>query len=145
MMAQASSTITVARFVFGSVTVAIIATLMQSQTKVHYAHLAERVTPQSQLGHYLLGLQAHYVSLGASLQQAMSYAAQTISGILQGQSYLLAMQDVFWLGLVLSVAALLVAFFVRESSNAAPINEGTLSEEEKAEAMKAREEAMIGG
>jgi DHA2 family multidrug resistance protein len=145
MMAQASSTITVARFVFGSVTVAIIATLIQSQTKVHFAHLAERVTPQSQLGHYLLGLQAHYVSLGVSLQQAMSYAAQTISGILQGQSYLLAMQDVFWLGLVLSVAALLVAFFVRESFNAAPINEGTLSEEEKAEAMKAREEAMIGG
>ena len=144
MMAQASSTITVVRFVFGSVTVAIISTLLQAQTKGHYAHLAEHVTPQSPLGHYLLGLQAHYVSLGASLQQAMSDAAQTISGMLKGQSYLLAMQDVFWLGLVLSVVALVVAFFVRESSRAVPINDGTLSEEEKVEAMKAREEAMVG-
>ncbi|HEY3991387.1 MAG TPA: DHA2 family efflux MFS transporter permease subunit [Ktedonobacteraceae bacterium] len=145
MLTQASSTLTVMRFVFGSVSVAIIATLMQSQTNVHYAHLAELVTPQSTLGHYMLALQAHYVALGANLSQALSYAARSISGLLQEQAYLLAMQDTFWLGAVLSIAAILTTFFVRSSSNADPVDDLTLSEEERAEAMKAREEAMMAG
>ena len=145
MLTQASSTLTVMRFVFGSVSIAIIATLLQSQTKVHYAHMAELVTPQSSLGHYMLALQAHYVSLGASLSQALSYAAHSISGILEGQSYLLAMQDTFWLGVVLSIAAIIAALFVRSSAKAAPVDDLTLSEEEKVEAMKAREEAMMAG
>jgi DHA2 family multidrug resistance protein len=145
LLTQASSTLTVMRFVAGSIGVAIIATLLQSQTKVHYAHLAELVTPQSSLGHYMLGLQAHYVAMGASFSQALRYAASSISGLLEQQAYLLAMQDTFWLALGLSVAAVIMAFFVRSSAKNNPADDASLSEEERAEAAKAREEAMMAG
>lgn len=145
LLTQASSTLTVMRFVAGSIGVAIIATLLQSQTKVHYAHLAEMVTPQSPLGHYMLGIQAHYVAMGASFSQALSYAASSISGLLERQAYLLAMQDTFWLALGLSVAAVIMAFFVRSSAKNNPADDASLSEEERAEAAKAREEAMMAG
>ncbi len=50
---QATSVNTTVRFVISSFAVAVMATLVQTQTAIHYAHLAEQVTPSSPLGQLL--------------------------------------------------------------------------------------------
>ncbi|BCL82169.1 putative MFS-type transporter YhcA [Ktedonobacteria bacterium brp13] len=139
-MAQASAVSTTIRFVGSSLAVAIIATLVQSQTKLHYAHLAERVTPNSSQGQLVNLLQALFISHGFPVAYAQAYAVKTIGGLLERQSYMLAMQDAFWITLVLAILAIVASFFVgsRRSKASAVV---TLSEEEIA----ARREALIAG
>lgn len=139
-MAQASAVSTTIRFVGSSLAVAIIATLVQSQTKLHYAHLAERVTASSSQGQLVKLLQALFISHGFPVSYAQAYAVKTIGGLLERQSYMLAMQDAFWLTLVLAILAIVASFFVgsRRSKASTVV---TLSEEEIA----ARREALIAG
>jgi EmrB/QacA subfamily drug resistance transporter len=117
---QATSLSTALRFVASSLGVAVLATLVQTQTSVHYAHLAERVTQATPLGQYLLQLQAYFVSQGASLALAKQTAIQVIAGMVQQQAYVLAMQDAFWVSLGLAIVALIAAFFVRTQRESAP-------------------------
>ncbi|GCE26328.1 MFS transporter [Dictyobacter alpinus] len=140
MLAQATAVSTTLRFVGSSLAVAIVATLVQSQTKLHYAHLAERVTPDSPLGQLVPRLQALFISHGASTTAAYGTALRTIGGLVQRQAYVLAMQDAFWLSLALAILAIVASFFVssgRRKSQPAQIE--PLSDEEA----KAREEAMM--
>lgn len=141
---QATSVSTALRFVASSLGVAVLGTVVQSQTSVHYAHLADQVTPASPLGQLAMRLQALFMAQGAALQQAQAAAIQTISGMVQQQAYVLAMQDAFWLSLALAIVALISAFFVRTEKVADEPAEGApLSEEERAEQARAREEAML--
>lgn len=112
-LAQASSVSTTVRFVMSSFAVAVMATLVQSQVAIHYAHLAEMVTPSSPLGQLIPQLQALFMRTGASASAAYTTALQLISGILQERATILAMQDAFWLSLALNGVALVAAFFVR--------------------------------
>src|SRR5579859_1515874 len=77
---QASAVSTTLRFVASSLTIAILATLVQTQTKVHYTHLAEQVIPGSPLGELMAQMQLLYQSKGASNAEAHSAVVQTISG-----------------------------------------------------------------
>lgn len=142
-MSQASAVSTTLRFVGSSLAVAIISTLVQTQTKIHYDHLAELVTAASPAGHMIQQLQAAFVAQGASLSQAYSSALQIISGQLQLQSYVLAMQDAFWLTLALTVVALIAAFFVQTARSQPAPSDRPLTEEERAEEQRAREEASM--
>src|SRR5579885_3381688 len=112
-LAQASSVSTTVRFVMSSFAVAVMATLVQSQVAIHYAHLAEMVTPASPLGQLVPQLQALFMRTGASASAAYATALQLISGILEQRATILAMQDAFWLSLALNLVALVAAFFVR--------------------------------
>ena len=112
-LAQASSVSTTVRFVMSSFAVAVMATLVQSQTAVHYAHLAEMVIPSSPLGQLIPQLQALFMQTGASASAAYAAAVQTVSGILRQRATILAMQDAFGLSLILNGIAIVAAFFVR--------------------------------
>ena len=112
-LAQASSVSTTVRFVMSSFAVAVMATLVQSQTAIHYAHLAEMVTPSSPLGQLVPQLQALFMQTGASASVAYAAAIQSIIGIIQQRATILAMQDAFWLSLGLNCIAIVAAFFVR--------------------------------
>ena len=114
-LAQASSLNTVARAVASSLGIAILATLVQTQTIVHYEHLAEQVTPSSQLGQLFPQLQALFVSAGGDLISAQAAALQTISGLVQEQSYVLAIQDAFTFSLVVTFLAIIAVLFVSKS------------------------------
>lgn len=141
---QASSVSTTARFVMSSFAVAVMATLVQTQTSIHYAHLAEMVTPASPLGRLVPELQALWMSQGASASAAYSAAIQVISGLVQEQATILAMQDAFWLSAALAVVAIIATFFVRSRRPQPGMIEGEpMSEEERAEVARAREEAMM--
>lgn len=144
-LSQATSVNTTVRFVISSLAVAVIATLVQTQTSVHYSHLAEQVTATSPLGQLTLQLQALFASRGASLSTAYATAIQVVSGLVQRQATILAMQDAFRLSVVLTIGAIIASFFVRSRRAPAPTPqaERPLTAQEQEEANSAREEAML--
>jgi DHA2 family multidrug resistance protein len=110
---QATSVNTTLRFVTSSFAVAVMATVVQTQTSVHYSHLAEQVTPWSPLGLLVSRLQALFILHGASASAAYTAAVQLLIRQLHQLATVLAMQDAFRLSLLLTVAAIVAAFFVR--------------------------------
>lgn len=110
--ALASSLYTVIRFVFTSLGVAVLASLVQTQTKVHYTHLAELVTPASRLGQLILRLQALFLAQGADRISAGVAAIQRVIQLVERQAAVLAVQDAFWLALLALLVALIPVFFV---------------------------------
>src|SRR5437762_2310855 len=85
-VADASTITTVTRSVAASMGVALLATYVQTQTKVHFTHLAEQVTASSSLGQLLPRLQGLFLLHGADAQSARSAALQLIARFLQRQS-----------------------------------------------------------
>ncbi len=134
---QATSVNTTVRFVISSFAVAVMATLVQTQTAIHYAHLAEQVTPSSPLGQLLPGLQALFMLRGASASAAFAAAIQVISGLVQRQASILAFQDAFHISVALTVVAIIAACFIRYRRPQPTI----ITERE--EEVKAKEEAML--
>jgi len=118
-LAQASSLSTVSRSVSSSLGIAILATLVQSQSAVHYAHLAEQVTPFSKLGGLVFALQAYFVAHGAGVVAAHAAALQEIALFVKGQAFILSMQDAFRFTMITIVIALIALFFVRNSATSA--------------------------
>ena len=119
-VADASTITTVTRSVGASMGIAILATFVQTQTKVHFAHLAEQVTVGSPLGQLLPRLQGLFMQHAANAQSASSAALQLIARILQRQSYLLAIQDAFFLIIALVVLAIVATLFIKERRRPAP-------------------------
>jgi EmrB/QacA subfamily drug resistance transporter len=141
-LAQATAVNTTARFVISSLAVAVIATLVQTQTSVHYAHLAEMVTPATPLGRLVPEIQALLMQQGASASLAYQTTIQYLILLIQSQATILAMQDAFRVSLVLTVAAIIAAFFVRSrrtQTRTVRSEEQPLTDEERAasEAMSA--------
>jgi EmrB/QacA subfamily drug resistance transporter len=147
-LAQASSLNTVGRAVSSSLGIAVIATLVQTQTQVHFGHLAEQVTASSRIGQLLPQLQAYFVAHGASMQAARTAALQVIAGLLQSQSFVLALHDAFVLTIFVIVLAIIATLFVRGSRRPARIQEPSLSPvvpPETEEAQGVRAEATLAG
>ena len=117
---QASAISTVSRALSSSLGIAILATLVQTQSQIHYGHLAEKVTASSQIGQIIPFIQAYYVAHGASLAAAHQAAIQLISLFLKGQAFVLAFQDGFRLTIFVIGLALIATFFVRSTRRQRP-------------------------
>ena len=122
-IADASTITTVTRSVGASMGIAVLATFVQTQTKVHFTHLAEQVTASSTIGQLLPRLQGLFMLHGADAQSARSAALQLIARFLQRQSYLLAIQEAFLLIIGLVVLAIVATLFVKERRRSAPSSE----------------------
>src|SRR6266536_1632664 len=122
-IADASTITTVTRSVGASMGIAILATFVQTQTKVHFTHLAEQVTASSTIGQLLPRLQGLFMLHGSDAQSARSAALQLIERFLQRQSYLLAIQAAFFLIIGLVVLAIVATLFVKERRRPAPSSE----------------------
>ncbi len=112
-IADGTTLITVVRSVFASLGIAVLATLVQTQTKVHFTHLAEQVTASSSIGQLLPRIEGLFLLRGADMHSAASAALQIIAGYVTRQGYLLAMRDAFFLTLILTFIAIVATFFVR--------------------------------
>jgi EmrB/QacA subfamily drug resistance transporter len=142
-LAQASSISTVTRAVSSSLGIAVLATLVQTQSQVHYNNLAQQVTASSKLGQLLPFLQAYFFTRGASVAEANTAALQVISGLITRQSFVLALQDAFLLTLVVIALAIIATLFVHGSRKASridepspvPANQGQESDSAGAEAL----------
>jgi EmrB/QacA subfamily drug resistance transporter len=140
--AQASTLYTVLRFVSTSLGIAVLATLVQTQAKIHYGHLAEQVTPASPLGQLASRLQTFFVQHGASLNDARAAAIQEVARLVQRQGYMLAIQDAFWLVLLVLMASIIAACFIRMRKYTPPVSQ-QVERDSKSEAEML--EAMIPG
>ena len=140
-VADASTITTVTRSVAASMGVALLATYVQTQTKVHFTHLAEQVTASSPLGQLLPRLQGLFLLHGADVQSARSAALQLIARLLQRQGYLLALQDAFFVVIVLIALAIVATLFVKEKRRSVPSQE---SPESDAGESAPKEPALVG-
>ena len=140
-VADASTITTVTRSVAASMGVALLATYVQTQTKVHFTHLAEQVTASSPLGQLLPRLQGLFLLHGADAQSARSAALQLIARFLQRQGYLLALQDAFFVVIALIALAIVATLFVKEKRRSVPSQE---SPESDAGESAPKEPALVG-
>lgn len=112
---QASSLNTVIRFVFTSLGIAVLATLVQSRAAAHLTTLAEPARPTSP------------AAFGALSQQALN----------------LAVQDAFWLTLGAFLLAFLVMFFIRVPRQPARTAEPAAPQEGEADREHSDEKARL--
>ncbi|GAC1636838.1 MAG: hypothetical protein NVS4B9_30000 [Ktedonobacteraceae bacterium] len=113
-VSDASTITTVVRSIGASIGIAILSTIVQTQTKVHFTHLAEQVTASSRLGQLLPQLQELFILHGANAESARATAMQLIARFVQQQGYLLAIQDAFFLIIGLIALAIVATLFVKE-------------------------------
>ena len=111
-LSQASSLNSVIRSVAGSVGVAVLSSLVQTQTSFHYAHLAEQVTAISPTAALLQQQTAFFMARGASLQAATFAAAQLLIRQLQQQANMLAIDDAFLFTLAIAIAAIVLVLLI---------------------------------
>jgi EmrB/QacA subfamily drug resistance transporter len=112
-LSQASSLITVIRFIAGSLIVAILGTFVQTQQQVHYTHLAEQVVPGSPMGQLISIIQAHMQARGMDLVTAKQAAILQVIQLVQQQAYDLALQDGYRLLFVLIIPAVVAVLFIK--------------------------------
>ncbi|MDQ2902777.1 MAG: multidrug efflux MFS transporter [Chloroflexota bacterium] len=112
-LAQASSLNTVARAISSSLGIAILATVIQTQTQVHYTRLTEQVTPGSAFGQLILRIQAGLMARGQDAQTAYHTAIEIVIRMIQGQAFDLAIQNAFTLLVVFVAFAIIATLFVR--------------------------------
>ncbi|MBV9229737.1 MAG: DHA2 family efflux MFS transporter permease subunit, partial [Chloroflexi bacterium] len=146
-LAQASSLNTVGRAVSSSLGIAVIATLVQAQTAVHFSHLAELVTASSPIGQLLQGLQAYFVAGGADMPTAHTTAIQVIAGLLEQQSFVLALHDAFILTICVIALAIIATMFVRGTRRPRRVEPslGPIIPSETQESEASRAEAVLAG
>lgn len=147
-LGQASALSTVSRSVSSSLGIAILATLVQSQSTLHFGHLAEQVTPSSRLGGLVHVLQAYFVAHGAGTVQAYTTSVQEIALFLKGEAFILSMQDAFRVTLLTIFFALIAVFFVSNRTTKGAQQRAKNEPESQSEADEAaiaEAEAMLAG
>jgi EmrB/QacA subfamily drug resistance transporter len=121
--AQASSLYTVIRFVSTSLGIAVLATLVQTQAKVHATNLAAQITPTSPLARLAAHLQAQLMQGGASPAAARATTLRQVARLVQQQGYLMAIQDAFWFVMFVLIAAVIAAFFIRMRGHTSSVHQ----------------------
>ena len=112
-LAQASSLSTVNRAVASSFGIAILATIVQTQSQIHFGHLAEQVTASSPLGELVPRIQALLVARGADTASAYTAALQLIARFVQREAFVLGIQDALRLTVFVTGLAIIAVLFVR--------------------------------
>lgn len=140
--AQASSLYTVIRFVSTSLGIAVLATLVQTQAKVHATQLAAQITPNSPLAQLAARLQAGLILHGATASAARAAALKQVMRLVQQQGYLMAIQDAFWFVMFVLIAAVIAAFFIRMRRQSPSIQQEGMEHAEGASDM--REATALG-
>jgi EmrB/QacA subfamily drug resistance transporter len=145
-LAQASSLSTVNRAVASSLGIAILATIVQTQSQIHFGHLAEQVMANSPLGVLLPRIEALFVARGADLSSASAAALLLIARFVQRVAFVLAIQDALRLTIFIIGLAVISVLFVRSSRKPQRVPEPTPSAGAPADAGEhTRAEAALAG
>jgi DHA2 family multidrug resistance protein len=138
-VSQGSTISSAFRSIAASFSVAIMTTLVSTQTKVHYTHLAERVTADSTAGSLVQQIAAYFMTKSYNAHNAMTAALEVVYNLLQQQSYLLSINDAFFLILATTIIAIFVVLiFVHDpekkkitARKKQSAETGTITEEEE--------------
>jgi EmrB/QacA subfamily drug resistance transporter len=112
-LSQASSLMTVIRFIASALVVAILGTLVQTQQQVHYVHLAEQVVPGSSMGQLISIIQTQLQANGMGLVTAQQTALLEVIQLVQQQAYLLALLDGYKLLFLMLIPAIIAVLFIK--------------------------------
>jgi EmrB/QacA subfamily drug resistance transporter len=120
--AQASSLNTVVRFVFTSLGVAVLATLVQTHVQSNAQNLASQVRTASSQGQLLPRLQTLFGIKPQDLPHNPVDIVKFVTHLVTTHAYMAALQDAFWLCLFIVIAAFISACFIsrKRSSTAQP-------------------------
>jgi hypothetical protein len=119
---------------------------VQTQTQIHFGHLAEQFTINSPLGALVPRLQALFVARGADTAAAFHAAVLLIARFIQREAFVLAIRDALWVTIGVTILAIIAVLFVRPSRKPQPIPEqasGAQVVTESSAAVPA--EAMLAG
>jgi DHA2 family multidrug resistance protein len=112
---QASALINAARNTGGSIGVSLAANVLAHREQFHQSSLVGHVIPSSpQYQDTLHQVTNYFASHGASLAQAQSQAMAWIGQAVNAQAVLLAYIDVYWVLMVISLAAIPLALTLRK-------------------------------
>jgi DHA2 family multidrug resistance protein len=122
---QASALINAARNTGGSIGVSLVANVLARREQFHQSRLVEHVSPSSiQYQDTLQQVTSYFAAHGSSLAQAKQQAIAWIGQQVQMQSALLASMDVFWVLMLISLAAIPLALVLRNVKLNAPARVG---------------------
>ncbi len=103
------------RYTGGSIGVSLASNVLAHREQFHQSRLAEQVVPSGISYQQTLQQMTHYfASQGASMLQAKQQAIAWIGQQAQQQASLLAYVDVFWTLMLVSLAAIPLAFLLRK-------------------------------
>lgn len=120
MLARASAFSNVLQRVVTAVGITYLTTNLGQQEKVHFAHLAERVTVLSPLGQQLSGAVQQAAFLGQDTKLAQVDAVRQVIGYLQAQAAILAYRDTFWIITFLAAFSTFVAIVLLPNARPEP-------------------------
>jgi MFS transporter, DHA2 family, multidrug resistance protein len=122
---QASALINAARNTGGSIGVSIVSNVLTHREQFHQSRLVESVQPSSvQYQDTLQQVTDYFVAQGNSLLQAQQQAIQWIGQQVQTQASFLAYMDAFWVLMLISLSAALLALTLRKVKLGAPVHVG---------------------
>ena len=112
---QASALINAARNIGGSIGVSLVSNLLAHREQFHQSRLVEHAIPSSvQYQDTLQQATSYFAAHGSSLAQAREQAIAWIGQQLQTQASFLAYMDAFWVLMLISLAAVPLAFALRK-------------------------------
>ncbi len=121
---MASALVNAARNTGGSIGVALASNVLAHREQFHQGRLAEHALPSSlQYQNALQQVTNYFVAQGSTLVQAQNQAVAWIGQQVQTQAALLAYVDVFWVLMLLAIAAVPLALTLRsvKLSDSAPV------------------------
>ena len=112
---QASALINAARNTGGSIGISLVANVLAHREQFHQSRLVENAIPSSiQYQDTLQQLLNYFTAQGSSLAQAHQQAIDWIGQQVQSQASFLAYMDVFWVLMLISLAAVPLALALRK-------------------------------
>jgi DHA2 family multidrug resistance protein len=112
---QASALINAARNTGGSIGVSLVSNVLAHREQFHQSRLVENVIPSSvQYQDTLHQMTSYFIAQGNSLAKASHQAIAWIGQQVQMQASFLAYMDVFWVLMLISLAAVPLALVMRK-------------------------------
>ena len=112
---QASALINAARNTGGSIGISLVSNVLAHREQFHQSRLVEHAIPSSvQYQDTLHQVTNYFVAQGSSLLQAQQQAIAWIGQQVQTQASFLAYMDVFWVLMLISLAAVPLALALRK-------------------------------
>ena len=112
---QASALINAARNTGGSIGISLVSNVLAHREQFHQSRLVENAIPSSvQYQDTLHQLMNYFAAHGSSLAQAQQQAVDWIGQQVQSQASFLAYMDVFWVLMLISLAAVPLALALRK-------------------------------
>jgi MFS transporter, DHA2 family, multidrug resistance protein len=115
-MTAATGLYNVVRQIFGSIGIALAATILTRGENVYRAGIVKNLTPYNNIASkYLNTLTSYFTSRGADASRAKGMALKTMDGMLYKQSSMLSYNHIFFIIAVIFLFSIPLVYFIRDA------------------------------